>query len=233
VRCARGTASGDVTLMNDARSLNDRESDSAALIELRRLLFRETSNMLWEADEFTQTAEGESKRIARLNGRLNGLVLLAEDSGVPVGVLTAAGGEVRRLRHSATLVLGVAKSHWGQGVASAMITEAKGWAWLAGLHRLADCPHHQLAGFGVYLRAGFQVEWLRRASLLVDGQYVDALSIRAPLALAGEAPGLTRPTDPAIQSTFVFGRRVRPAAPRAQLHSALCCGTFELSRPWR
>jgi RimJ/RimL family protein N-acetyltransferase len=149
------------------------ESDSAALIELRRLLFRETSNMLWEADEFTQTTEDESKRIARLNGRLNGLVLLAEDSGVPVGVLTAAGGEVRRLRHSATLVLGVAKSHWSQGVATAMITAAE-LGLVGGPSSLgADRPHHQLAGLGVYLRAGFQVEGLRRASLLVDGQYVD------------------------------------------------------------
>ena len=78
------------------------ESDSSALIELRRLLFRETSNMLWEPDEFVQTAEDESKRIARLHGKPNGLILVAEDGGALVGLLTAAGGEVRRLRHSAT-----------------------------------------------------------------------------------------------------------------------------------
>jgi RimJ/RimL family protein N-acetyltransferase len=150
------------------------KSDGPALIELRRLLFRETSNMLWEPDEFIQTAEDESNRISRLNGRANGLVLLAEDSGVPVGTLTAAGGEVRRLRHSAILALGVAKSHWSQGVASAMIGEAKTWAQSAGLHRLELTVHtSNLRALGVYLRAGFEVEGIRRHSLLVDGVYVD------------------------------------------------------------
>jgi len=150
------------------------ESDSSALIELRRLLFRETSNMLWEPDEFVQTAEDESKRIARLHGKPNGLILVAEDGGALVGLLTAAGGEVRRLRHSATLALGVAKSHWGQGVASAMIGAAKSWAWSVGLHRLELTVHtSNMRALSVYLRAGFQVEGLRRDSLLVDGKYVN------------------------------------------------------------
>lgn len=76
--------------------------DGPALVELRRSLFRETAHMLWEPDEFTQTAEGESSRIARLHERPNCLVLLAQDEGEAVGILTAIGGEVRRLRHSAT-----------------------------------------------------------------------------------------------------------------------------------
>src|SRR6187431_2993754 len=94
------------------------ESDGAQLIELKRKLNQETSNMLWEPDEFTQTTEDETKRIARFHGRPNGLVVVAEDDGAAVGVLTAAGGEVRRLRHSAHLALGVARSHWGKGVAT-------------------------------------------------------------------------------------------------------------------
>jgi hypothetical protein len=38
------------------------ELDAAALIGLRRLLFSETENMLWEPDEFVQTAEDEAKQ---------------------------------------------------------------------------------------------------------------------------------------------------------------------------
>lgn len=150
------------------------ESDAASLNALRRQLFRETPNMLWEPEEFTQTAEDESRRIARLHGRPNGLVLLAEDDGAAIGVLTAVGGEVRRLRHSATLALGVAKSHWSRGVATAMVSEAKNWAWKAGLHRLELTVHTtNLRALDVYLRAGFQIEGCRRHSLLVNGQYVD------------------------------------------------------------
>ena len=150
------------------------ETDGAPLIELRRKLFAETSNMLWEADEFVQTAEDESKRIARLNSRQNSLVLLAEEESVPVGVLTAVGGEVRRLRHSATLALGVSRSHWGRGVATQMVTHALGWAKTVGLRRVELTVHTtNLRALSVYLRCGFQVEGLRRCSLLVDGEYVN------------------------------------------------------------
>lgn len=160
-------------------------SDGPALVALRRQLFRETANMLWEPDEFQATAEDESRRIARLNARPNSQVLLAEDGGVPVGLLTAVGGEVRRLRHSATLALGVARSHWGRGAARAMLDETRQWAQAAGLHRLELTVHttNQRA-LGVYLRAGFEVEGLRRHSLLVDGRFVDeylmALLLRSP-----------------------------------------------------
>lgn len=85
------------------------EADAPALIELRRRLFAETSFMLLEAAEFTNTADDERKRIARLQARSNCAVLLAEVASQPVGVLTAAGGELSRLRHSAMLALGAAR----------------------------------------------------------------------------------------------------------------------------
>ncbi len=119
-------------------------------------------------------AEQERQRIARLNAQPNSRVLLAEEGGRPVGLLTAVGGERNRLRHSAGLALGVAKSHWGQGIATAMVREAVAWSATAGLKRLELTVHTaNLAAVSVYLRCGFQVEGVRRSSLLVDGVYVD------------------------------------------------------------
>jgi RimJ/RimL family protein N-acetyltransferase len=150
------------------------EDDAPALIELRRKLFAETSFMLWEPAEFTNTADDERKRIARLQGRANSLVLLAEVDAQTVGLLTAVGGELNRLRHSATLALGVAKSHWGQGIATAMVREAVAWSAAAGLARLELTVHTtNLAAVAVYLRCGFEVEGRRRKSLFVDGAFVD------------------------------------------------------------
>ena len=150
------------------------EDDAPALIELRRRLFAETSFMLWEPAEFTNTADDERKRIARLQGRANSVVLLAEAASQPVGLLTAVGGEVNRLRHSATLALGVAKSHWGKGIATAMVREAVAWSTTAAIARLELTVHTtNLAAIAVYLRCGFEVEGLRRRSLFVDGAYVD------------------------------------------------------------
>jgi len=150
------------------------ESDAASLIELRHKLFAETSFMLWEPAEFTHTAEHERKRIAHLNSHPNSLVLLAEEGANVVGLLSAVGGERNRLRHSAVLALGVARSHWGQGVASAMVGEAVAWSARIGLKRLELTVHTtNLAALSVYLRCGFQVEGVRRSSLFVDGKYVD------------------------------------------------------------
>jgi RimJ/RimL family protein N-acetyltransferase len=91
-----------------------------------------------------------------------------------VGLLTAVGGEPNRLRHSAALALGVAKSHWGQGIATAMVQEAVSWSTTAGVTRLELTVHTtNLAAVAVYLRCGFEVEGRRRRSLFVDGVYVD------------------------------------------------------------
>jgi RimJ/RimL family protein N-acetyltransferase len=150
------------------------ELDAAALIELRRTLFSETENMLWESDEFVQTAEDEAQRIARLNSRSNSLVILAEDGSQPIGILTAVGGEVRRLRGSTSLALGVAKSHWGQGVATQMLQHALEWSRVSGIRRVELTVHtSNIRAVGVYLRCGFQVEGVRRSSLLVSRRYVD------------------------------------------------------------
>jgi RimJ/RimL family protein N-acetyltransferase len=150
------------------------EADASALIELRHKLFAETSYMLWEPAEFTHTADHERQRIARLNSQPNSLVLLAEEGAQVVGLLSAVGGERNRLRHSATLALGVARSHWGQGIAKAMVGEAVAWSAKAGLKRLELTVHtSNLAALSVYRHCGFEVEGLRRSSLFVDGAYVD------------------------------------------------------------
>jgi RimJ/RimL family protein N-acetyltransferase len=161
-------------MMNGATVRPATEADAAALIALRHKLFAETSFMLWEAAEFTQTAEQESQRIARLHAQPNSLVLLAEQGTQVVGLLTAVGGERNRLRHSAGLALGVARSHWGQGIATAMVREAVAWSARVGLKRVELTVHTtNLAAVTVYLRCGFQVEGVRRSSLFVDGVYVD------------------------------------------------------------
>jgi RimJ/RimL family protein N-acetyltransferase len=72
------------------------------------------------------------------------------------------------------LALGVAKSHWGQGIASRMLDEAVAWSVQARLKRLELTVHTtNLRAIAVYLRSGFRVEGVRRCSLRIDGQYVD------------------------------------------------------------
>jgi RimJ/RimL family protein N-acetyltransferase len=150
------------------------ESDAAAIIELRRALLIETSFMLWEPGEFKESVEEEAKRISRLNERDNCLMLLAEEDGHPIGTLTAYGGEARRMRHRATLAVGVAKEHWGKGVGTAMLEYALRWSREMRLRRIELTVHttNQRA-IEAYKRCGFQVEGVRRSSLIVGEKYVD------------------------------------------------------------
>jgi RimJ/RimL family protein N-acetyltransferase len=150
------------------------DADSDALLALRVALFAETEFMLWEPGEFRDTAEDERQRIARLNSRTNSLCLVAEHDNQLVGFLNAMGGQVNRLRHSTTLALGVLRSHWGQGVATAMLNETLSWSRQAGLARIELNVHtNNLRAVAAYRRAGFQIEGTRRRSLLVSGRYVD------------------------------------------------------------
>lgn len=150
------------------------EADGPALVELRRTLFAETDYLLYAPSDFKQTPEGESARIERLNARPNCLVALAEDGTDIVGTLTALGGDVPRLAHSATLALGVRRSHWGKGAGALLLEFARSWSRDAALHRLELTVHtDNLRALGLYMRFGFRVEGVRRDSLYVSGRYVD------------------------------------------------------------
>ncbi len=150
------------------------ERDAAALLALRTQVFEETAFMLWEPGEFLDTEADERSRIARFNGQPNSLCLVAEDQGRLVGFLNAVGGQVRRQRHCTSLGLAVARSCWGQGVASTLLAHLLAWARGAGVTRVDLTVHTtNIRAINVYLRAGFQVEGVRRRSLWVAGGYVD------------------------------------------------------------
>ncbi|HET7062044.1 MAG TPA: GNAT family protein [Nitrosospira sp.] len=150
------------------------ESDAASLIDLRRWLFEETSFMLWEPAEFKQTEDDERARIIRLNRQPNSVILLAEAGMQLVGVLSATGDDRKQLRQTALLSIGVVKSHWSQGIGSRMIQDAINWSLAAGIKRLELTVHtSNLRAISVYMRYGFEVEGLRRSSLLVNGRYIN------------------------------------------------------------
>jgi len=148
--------------------------DAEQLVVLRRLLFAETSLMLWEPAEFVATAADEGGFIQRLSERANCLLLVALADCKAAGFLAAMGGERNRLRHSALLVLGVLRAYWSQGVASRMLSEAIAWAPRAGIKRLELGVHTSNSrAVALYQRHGFEIEGTRRSSLRVDGVYTD------------------------------------------------------------
>ena len=150
------------------------EADAGPLLALRRKIFAESNTMLFEPQEFTATIEDERLRVAHLLSVPNSTYLVAQSKGAPVGFLFALGGGPNRLKHSATIAVGVQESYAGRGIATKLVTAAIEWSSTAGLRRLELTVHTtHLRAIDVYLRCGFQVEGIRRSSLCVDGRFVD------------------------------------------------------------
>jgi RimJ/RimL family protein N-acetyltransferase len=155
--------------MVDAEGIKVRKaeaSDAAAILELRDKLLTETSFMLWEPGKFHFSVEDEAKRIDPLNGRANCLMIVAEQRGHLIGTLSAYGGDTRRIRHRATVALGVAREHWGKGAATAMLEFVLRWSLERRLRRIELTVHTSNdRAVAVYKRCGFKVEGVRRSSL--------------------------------------------------------------------
>jgi len=86
-------------------------------------------------------------------------------------------GASLRMRHVATLGVGISRAWWGRGVASELMRRLLDWAdnW-AGLLRieLGVFPDNERA-IALYERFGFELEGRQRALALRDGEYVDSL----------------------------------------------------------
>lgn len=149
-------------------------ADAASLLALRRRLLAESNTMLWEAQEFVATEEDERHRVQQLTSKGNCTYMLASSEEGIVGLLFATGSPMKRLRHSTTLAVGVAREYEGQGIATRLVQSALVRSKDAGLRRVELTVHtSHLRAIRVYLRCGFQIEGVRRSSLLVDGRYVD------------------------------------------------------------
>jgi RimJ/RimL family protein N-acetyltransferase len=150
-------------------------ADAKALLALKRQLDRETTFMLLEPDERTETAEDVAADLERSAGS-NSVVIVAENPAGLVGYIDARGGEFRRNRATAYVVIGVLAAASGRGAGSGLLREAERWAAAHGIHRLelTVMAHNERAA-RLYERMGFGVEGRRRECLTVDGHLADEL----------------------------------------------------------
>ncbi|WP_219975616.1 GNAT family N-acetyltransferase [Rubrobacter xylanophilus] len=153
-----------------------REGDAEALLDLRRQLDRETAFMLLEPGERITTISQETAQIRRCLDADNSTILVAEASGRLAGYLEAHGGEYRRNRRTAELVIGILQEFAGRGIGTALMSEAERWARRHGIHRLElTVMEHNETAISLYGKMGFDVEGRRRDSLFVEDSFVDEL----------------------------------------------------------
>jgi ribosomal protein S18 acetylase RimI-like enzyme len=130
--------------------------------------------MLFEAGERLTTVGEQLERIKGILSRENQTILVAENAGQLVGYLFAIGGEIRRIRHRAYVVIGVLQAFTSRKVGTRLFTELDAWARRHGIERLElTVRTDNERGTGLYKKMGFEIEGRKKRSLKANGAYVD------------------------------------------------------------
>lgn len=145
--------------------------DADAIVALQQRMDAETSCLLYEAGERPVEAQRAYLAKALTEG---GLLLLAEDHGVPVGMAAAERGRLRRKRHTASFFISILQSHWGMGIGKRLMQQLESSAAASGIRRLeAGVRADNTRALALYASLGFVVEGVKRQSLHIDGHLVD------------------------------------------------------------
>lgn len=150
--------------------------DAPRLLELHRALDRESTYMLYNPGERKTTLGGQARFIDQLNATSNSSIWIAEHQGKIIGHLTVIGGTAERIRHRASIVIGIRQAHTGQGIGKNLISALEEWRPTAGITRLElTVMSHNFNAIALYHKVGFKQEGLKPMSLLVNGTYVDEI----------------------------------------------------------
>ncbi len=151
-----------------------RESDAEDFLALCKQLDNENKFMLLEPRERKTTPEEQRQRIKEILWKDNQTIFVAEEAGKLVGYLSATGGHFARDRHTVYIVVGILERFTSQGIGTAFFERLEDWAREYSVHRLElSVMVHNQRGIGLYQKMGFEIEGIKRDSLLVDGSYVD------------------------------------------------------------
>jgi RimJ/RimL family protein N-acetyltransferase len=163
-----------------------RPYDAAALLDLKRQLDTETAFMMYEPGERDSSVQDLARDLAVVARSPNSVVLVAELGGQLAGYVELTGGSFRRSRATAYVVIGVLARAAGRGIGAGLLKQAMDWAAAHGLHRLElTVMAHNTRAIALYERMGFTVEGRRAECLLVDGQFIDELTMAAILRAPG------------------------------------------------
>ncbi|MEK5493027.1 GNAT family N-acetyltransferase [Paenibacillus sp. FSL R7-0297] len=148
--------------------------DAAALLSLQHRLDQETSYMLLASGERQTGIPQVGEMIASFGNAHTSILIGAEADGELAGYLSVRGGSVIRNKHSAYIVIGILKQYQGMGIGSALFHEIDLWAKRSGIVRLElTVMKHNKRAIALYTRYGFEIEGVKKKSLLVDGEWVD------------------------------------------------------------
>ena len=150
------------------------------MLDYVRSVARETPFFLIEADEFDFPEEQERKWIQDHLDRPGWLVLVAEVSGTPIGLVSVENGPHRRVAHRSTFGVSVAEPWRGQGVGTALLETLLEWATANPLIEKIgmDVFSSNETAIRLYRKMGFSEEGFKPKEIKIGReQYVDVVSM--------------------------------------------------------
>lgn len=81
--------------------------DAGSLLSLQHSLDEETAFMLLEPEERQTSVQQVRERIESTGNSANSILIGAEADGELAGYISVSGGELKRIRHSAYIVIGI------------------------------------------------------------------------------------------------------------------------------
>ncbi|PHV12403.1 GNAT family N-acetyltransferase [Chitinimonas sp. BJB300] len=149
-------------------------TDAQNLLALFQRLDSETNFMLLEPEERNLNLESQTRLLEQFLRAERNIYLVAESDQVIVGFMVGTCGGVQRNRHAMSLVVGVMRERWGQGIGRRLMAECERIALARDIHRFElTVMHENLAALQLYLKAGFMVEGLKRRSIKVGDAWRD------------------------------------------------------------
>ncbi len=86
----------------------------------------------------------------------------------------AVGGNAKRNKHSAYIVMGILGEYRGKGIGAMLFKKLEQWAFNHNIHRLElTVVTRNKAAISLYKKVGFEIEGTKRHSLFIDSEFVD------------------------------------------------------------
>ena len=152
------------------------EEDAAGFLEAMQSA--EGSNfMLFGPGERNLSVENAVKLIHVLKREENALAVAILNEQV-VGYIILKGETISRVKHRASIVIGVHEAARGKGVGQALFSFIHELAKERGLHRLElTVMAHNEAALHLYQKMGYVIEGKRKHSLVVNEEFVDEFAL--------------------------------------------------------
>lgn len=136
----------------------------------------ESGFMLYAPGEREVTAEAISKFILSLNNTKKSGFFIARENDVVLGYIMVKSEMSARTSHRATIAVGVHSNSRGKGVGTHLFEHVIPWASQEKIHRLElTVIESNERAIHLYKKMGFEVEGIKKDSLLIKNQYVNEL----------------------------------------------------------